>query len=59
MTISMQLSKFNMLKINKTKFLKKKTQNQTSKAARPNSIETLPQEIPNPWITGNRDEMPG
>lgn len=58
MTISMQLSKFNMLKINKTKFLKKK-KTQTSKAARPNSIETLPQEIPYPWITGNRDEMPG
>lgn len=50
MTISMQLSKVNMLKINKNKFTKEPPTNQISKGARPNSIETLPQEIPNPWI---------
>lgn len=42
-----------MIKINKKKFMKKKK----SKAIRCNS--TLPQEIPNPWVTRNWDKMLG
>lgn len=42
-----------MLKMNKNTFMEKKPNIQASKAARRSSMETVPQEIPYPWITRN------